>query len=101
MIHIKKKSRQLTALLGNLHNLNINYFSKYFCSNLEKAQKELEPEEDLIDPKLLYPAFAVSMIVNLLMGGHILSQVRDMLRLSHHICDNFLLTRCPPHCPRV
>ena len=45
------------------------------CSNLEKAKKELEPEDDLIDPKLLYPAFAVSMIVNLLMGGHILSQV--------------------------
>ena len=45
------------------------------CSTLEKAKKELEPEEDLINPRLLYPAFAVSMIVNLLMGGHILSQV--------------------------
>ena len=44
-------------------------------SNLEKATKEISPDEDLIDPKFLYPAFAVSMIVNLLMGGHILSQV--------------------------
>merc|ERR1712029_351756 len=51
-------------------------------SNLEKAQKELEPEEDLIDPKLLPPAFAVSMIVNLLMGGHILSQVPSTLSQS-------------------
>ena len=53
----------------------------YLCSNLEKAQKELEPEDDLINPKLLYPAFAVSMIVNLLMGGHILSQVCHVSRV--------------------
>ena len=48
-----------------------------FVEALMILAAELEPEEDLIDPKLLYPAFAVSMIVNLLMGGHILSQVRD------------------------
>ena len=47
-----------------------------FPSNLEKATKEISPQDDLIDPKLLVPAFAASMIANLLMGGHILSQVR-------------------------
>jgi len=51
-------------------------------STLEKATKELEPEEDLIDPKVLLPAFAVSAIVNVLLGGAILSQVPSTLSQS-------------------
>merc|ERR1712227_447020 len=51
-------------------------------SNLEKATKEISPQDDLIDPKLLVPAFAASMIANLLMGGHILSQVPSTLSQS-------------------
>ena len=47
----------------------------FLISNLEKATKELQPEDDLISPQILYPALAASVIVNLLMGGHILSQV--------------------------
>ena len=58
------------------HN-HTNIFSHLIChfSDLEKAAKEIAPKEDLIDPKILYPAFAASMIANILMGGHILSQV--------------------------
>ena len=69
-----------------MRKININRVSSighehsyYLFSNLEKATKELEPEEDLIDPKLLLPAFAVSAIVNVLLGGAILSQVRATL----------------------
>merc|ERR1711868_289601 len=51
-------------------------------SNLEKATKEISPQDDLIDPKLLVPAFAASMIANLLMGGHILSQMPSTLSQS-------------------
>ena len=56
--------------------LSIHCGKKVFIiSNLEKATKELQPEDDLISPQILYPALAASVIVNLLMGGHILSQV--------------------------
>jgi len=51
-------------------------------SNLEKATKELEPEEELISPQILYPVFAASLIGNLVMGGHILSQVPSTLKQS-------------------
>ena len=49
----------------------------FFLSNLEKATKELEPEEELISPQILYPVLAASVIGNLVMGGHILSQVEN------------------------
>ena len=49
----------------------------FFLSNLEKATKELEPEKELISPQILYPVFAASLIGNLVMGGHILSQVEN------------------------
>lgn len=51
-------------------------------SNLEKATKELTPEDDLISPHILYPAFFASVVGNLLMGGHILSQVPSTLKQS-------------------
>ena len=66
------------------HN-HTNIFSHLIChfSDLEKAAKEIAPKEDLIDPKILYPAFAASMIANILMGGHILSQVTNVTQQFH------------------
>lgn len=82
-LEVEKYSAEIERLKGDY----VTYQEKVktansTLSNLEKAQKDLEPEDDLIDPKLLYPAFAVSMIVNLLMGGHILSQVPSTLSQS-------------------
>ena len=62
------------------HNHIFSHLSHF--SDLEKAAKEIAPKEDLIDPKILYPAFAASMIANLLMGGHILSQVQSDATIS-------------------
>ena len=56
----------------------MNNHDIFLYSNLEKATKELTPEDDLISPQILYPAFAASVIVNLLMGGHILSQADNI-----------------------
>merc|ERR1712211_85627 len=86
---IKKYSEELEKLKGEWSEYQTKVVeANNTLSDLEKAAKEIAPKEDLIDPKILYPAFAASMIVNLVMGGHILSQVPSTLSQSLNLAGS-------------